>query len=443
MRAVQRTLLHFAAYGALLLAVYPIIAMVYTFSDLGVLHMWLSELYIIAAGTAALVHAIMIRRIYRRRPVVVNIGFFIAGAIFAVIAFFICPFSGTFMRAVSALAVFLVYQAGVRLFFVEYDVLTHTYVYAGICTFFVLTSAAVWIHDKNASFIWQGVVFLIISGIFSLCRNFAGIDTALGSADDEGTHLPKGILKYNRSLLGVIGTVVLILVVFRGFIGNFLWGTVRTVIKLAGKVYLWFAGLFTGEEQDSSDLDDNVDESAGTLSYEQNELLTLVCTVILLVILLFLVIRFRDRIYRLIYGIIKGIITALGNIFGRSRERQQVFYEGGYTDCYEEIGRAEMKQLRAKSGGFRWKRELRRYRKMSFGAEKYRMGYSLLLYRLSQNGVAVSEWSTPQEVYAAVPDAHPSKSELFAVTECYERVRYGEEFPDSRAFEQLDRLLMS
>lgn len=440
MRAVQRTLLHFAAFASLLLAVYPVIAMVCTHAGLGTAHMWLMELYVMITGAAALFHAIMIRRIYRRKPVLVNISLYAAGAVFAVIGFMLCPFAGIFMKIIAAIGVLAVYQAGARLFFVEYDILTHTYVYAGICTVFVLASAVIWFCDHSASFIWQAVVLLVISGVFSLCRNFAGIDTALQTAGDESAPLPKGILKYNRLLLCGIGAVLIVLVLLRRSIGSFLGRIAGTAVRLLGKVFFWFSGLFTGKEQESTELPENtgIPETSG---YERNDVITLVCTVILMAAAVFVLVRYRDRIIKGIADFIRGLRKVFGRIFGRSYEKQESISEGGYTDYYEEITGTDKDALRKSRGSFNWKRELRRYRKMQDGHEKYRTGYSLLLYRLNAEGIPVSAELTPRELLMMIPDEHPMTSELEAITAGYERVRYGDSQPEKDEIAALDRIL--
>lgn len=441
MRAVQRTLLHFAAFAALLLAVFPVIAMVCTLAGFGTVHMWLIQLYIVLTGTAALFHAILIRRIYRRKPVIVNISLYAAGAVFAGIAFMLCPFAGIFMKVIAAMAVLAVYQAGARLFFVEYDTLTHTYVYAGICTVFVLTSAVIWFSDRSASFIWQAVVLLVISGIFSLCRNFAGIDTALQTSGDESAPLPKGILKYNRLLLCGIGAVLLVLVLLRKSIGSFLGRIAGTAVKLLGKAFFWFSGLFTGKEQESTELAENTGIPEAS-AYEQNDVITLVCTVILLAMTLFVLVKYRERIIRGIADFIRGLRRFFGRIFGRSYEKQESISEGGYTDYYEEITGTEKDILRKNSSSFRWKKELRRYRKMKSGQEKYRAGYSLLLYRLNEKGIPVSAELTPRELLLLIPDEHHMASELEVITAGYERVRYGDSQPEEDEMETLERMLI-
>ena len=438
MRMIQRTLLHFAAYAALLLSVYPIIAMAYTLSGLGTVHIWLSELYVFITGAAALFHAIAVRRIYRRRAVIVNISFTAAGALAAAAAFMLCPCEGVFMKLISAFVIFAVYMGGSRLFFVEYDALTHTYVYAGICAVFAASSAVVWLHDHSAGFIWQIITFLAVSGVFALCRNFAGIDTALQSQGEESGHLPSGILRYNRTLLGAVCAFVLVLVLVRKPIGAFLSYISGKALKLAGKIYFWFSGLFTGKEQESTELSEIIYEPSYS-GYHRNDSLVFICTVLLLAVCVYIILRNRHRISAFIAGIIPSIRRMLARIFGRSYERQERCDGFGYTDIVTELREDEAREHMKTAGRMNWRKEYRRFRRMEDGAEKYRLGYSLLLYRLKQQGMELAEASTPEEVLSSLPPEYSCRGALEAVTRCYERVRYGEVPPEEHEMRMMEK----
>lgn len=440
MRAAERTLLHFAAYNALLLAIFPVIAMIYHYSGGTVLQVWLSELFMIFIGWIALFHAVMIRRIYRKKPVFVNISFFAAGAVISFIAAVITPLNGTFMAIVSAIAVFAVYQAGARLFFIEYDSLTHTYVYVSVCMVFILTSAVVWIGDHSASFLPQISLFLIISIVFALARNFSGIDSALRTQDDDSTYLPDGILRYNRMLLCAVGTVIVILILLRKYIGSFLWTIIKAAVHYIGKAIYWFAGLFLGKEKEAAE----TPESPGIIqqtAVSQNEWLTLVCTVILAGIVIFLLVRYREKIISAIVNAGRSISAWIAGLFGRSYEKQEHSSYGGYTDHQMELSADVSVQKNNSVPHMKWKRELKRFRRMEDSAEKYRFGYSLLLYKLWENGISVKEYETPFEVSQKIPDDAVYRKDIERITICYETVRYSESIPKKEETAFLERLL--
>lgn len=440
MRAAERTLLHFAAYNALILAVYPVIAMIYHYSGGTPLQVWLSELFIILTGWIALFHAVMIRRIYRKKPVLVNSGFFAAGAVMAFLAAVITPIGGTFMAIVSAIAVFAVYQAGARLFFIEYDTLTHTYVYASVCMVFILTSAVIWIGDHNASFIWQMILFLAVSAVFALARNFSGIDVALRSQGDDSAPLPEGILRYNRILLCAVGAVILVLILLRKYIGGFLWTIVKAAVHYVGKAIYWFVGLFTEEEKEAAELSEtpNIIQQTAVTS---NEWLTLVCTVILAGIVIFLLIRYREKIISAIVNAGRSISAWIAHLFGRSYEKQEHSSSGGYIDHHMELSADVSVQKNNNAANMKWRRELKRFRRMEDSAEKYRFGYSLLLYKLEENGIPVKKWETPFEVLQSIPEDKAYRKDMENITLYYEKVRYSEDVPQKNETAFLERLL--
>ncbi len=443
MRAIQRTLLHFAAYFALALSLYPILALVFTLSGLSSSNIWLAEGFLVLTAAAALVHAVLVRYQYRRKPRLVNTSFFAAGILFGVMAFFLTPLSGSFMGMLSAIAVFAVYQAGVRLFFVEYDVLTHVYVYTGVCMAFILPSAALWFFDHGTSFLWQILLFLMVSAVFGIARNFSGIDIALQSQGDEDAPLPQGLLRYNRLLLCILGAAVLLLVLLRRQIGAMLWTLVKMVVHYLGKALLFFAGLFTGEKQGGTDAPSQplIIEQTATA---QNAWVTLLCTAILAGLLFFLLVRYRERIAAAIVSFLRTVRDCIARLFGRSYETVHRFEQGGFVDHRFDLPVQEMvfTQEMPQHAGQSLRRLLRRYRRMKKSVEKYRLGYGILLARLSENGMAVHTSDSAREVLAQIPGEHPQRALWEIVTEDYERVRYREEIPQSAAFSALEQLLL-
>ena len=442
MRAVQRTLLHFAVFTALVFSLYPVLAMVFHYSGLSAGSVWLAQLFLLLVSFCALTHAILIRRQYRRKPRLVNLSFLGIGLLFGTAAFFLSPFSGTFMAVISALAVFAVYQAGARLFFMEYDSLIHPYVYTTICMLFILPSAGIWFGDHTASFLWQGILFLLISCIFGAAHNFSGIDTALQSQGAQEEHLPKGLLRHNRLLLCGFGAIVGLLLLMRSVIGRFLWTLLKTILHYAGKAFLWFAGLFTGKKEEAAALEESESGFLQQTAVTQKEWVTLICTLLLMGLVVFLVIRWRSRIAEGVRSLFRSLRSWLAWLFGRSYDTPSHMEAGGYTDYHMD--------LTAEAADFgdmpipekiRYKKLYRQYRRMENTAEKYRLGYSLLLYRLSQEGLEIKPSFSPQEVLAHVQTQDERTALWERVTSGYEQVRYREDLPEKEGFSALDSLL--
>ncbi len=442
MRAAERTLLHFAAYAALVLSLYPILAMVFHYMKQSAVSVWLAEGYLFLVSAAALIHAILIRRQYRRRPVMVNTSFFAVGILAGAGAFFLTPLPGGFMGMISALAVFGVYQAGARLFFVEYDVLTHPFVYAGICTIFAVPSAAIWLGDHDASFLWQGILFLLVSGVFAVAHNFEGIDVALQSQGAEEEQLPRGLFRHNRLLLAGFGAAVLILLLMRDVIGELLWTLVKAIIQLVGKGLYWLAGLFIGKEEEAAELPESEPELLQQTMVSKNEWLTLICTLILAGIVIFLIIRYRHQIVTGIRNLVHALRTWIQRVFGHSYDAPRRMESEGYTDYHMDLtGENAQWSENVRPKRTNYSRLYRKYRRMEHGAEKYRLGYGLLLHRLESSGAAVRPSSSPREILDNLPEQELRNSLWETVTEGYEQVRYGECVPQTETFSALDMLL--
>ena len=443
MRAVQRTLLHFAAFTALVFSLYPILAMVFHYTGQSASSVWLAQLYLLLESWTALIHAIFVRRQYHRKPVLVNLLFLGAGALFGIAAFLLTPLPGIFMGIVSALAAFGIYQAGARLFFVEYDTLTHPYVYTAVCIFFILPSIALWLGNHEASFLWQVLLFLLVSCVFAAAQNFRGIDLALQSQHTEEESLPKGLLRYNRLLLCGLGTVILLLVLMRTAIGNFLWLLLKAVIQSVGRFLYWLGNLFTGEEQEEAPEAIAEPEILQETAVSKNEWLTLICTLALAALLIFLMIRYRREIAAGLKGMLHALRAWVMRLLGRSYEQPGRMETAGYTDYLMDLTAHETDwQEETVSGKFQYGRLYRRFRRMAYSAEKYRLGYGLLLYHLSRRDVPVKASSSPREVLSSLSIQDDSRYALWeTVTSGYEQVRYSGQLPEKAAFFALEQLL--
>ncbi len=440
MRIIQRTLLHFAAYTALLLCVYPVIALVCHYSGAGS-SAWLCQLFVMVEGYIALAHIVLVRRIYRKKAVLVNTGIFAAAAAVGAAAFMLSPFSAGFLSAIAAIVTAGIYVGCTRIFFIEYDSLTHTYVYAGAAFVFTACTALIWIGDREVSQLPMMIIFLVVSGIFAAARNFGSIDTALISQGEDEISLPKGILSYNRLLLGVVAAVIVFLILFRKYIGSFLWTAVKALLRMVLFVLHKFLSLFTGRQQEAVQAPDMESSIVTQTAVSRNEWVTLICTLLAAVLTVFLLIKYRNRIADAVASFIHSIRAFAAHIFGRSYERETSLTGSGYTDYHHELTPSHTAELLKESKTPKWRRQYRRYRKMERSAEKYRLGYSLMLSCLSDIGTEVKESSTPAEILDAVPDECTYKEDIETATSGYETVRYNEKEPGENAWTSLETIL--
>ncbi|MBQ8724865.1 MAG: DUF4129 domain-containing protein, partial [Oscillospiraceae bacterium] len=237
-----------------------------------------------------------------------------------------------------------------------------------------------------------------------------------------------------------VGAVILVLILLRKYIGGFLWTIVKAAVHYIGKVIYWFVGLFTGEEQEAAELSETPNIIQQT-AVSKNEWLTLVCTVILAGIVIFLLIRYREKIISAIVNAGRSISAWIAHLFGRSYEKQEHSSSGGYTDHHMELSADVSVQKNIAAPNMKWRRELRRFRRMDDSAEKYRFGYSLLLYKMEVSGIPVKECETPFEVCQSIPEDKAYRKNMERVTLYYEKVRYSEDIPDKNETAFLESLL--
>ena len=89
-----------------------------------------------------------------------------------------------------------------------------------------------------------------------------------------------------------------------------------------------------------------------------------------------------------------------------------------------------------------WKKAYRRYHRLSNGAERFRLGYALLLAKLPEDAARPAD--SPAEILEHLQILLPAESSLSqweTVTQAYSALRYGEIQPEENAFLAMDALL--
>ena len=99
--------------------------------------------------------------------------------------------------------------------------------------------------------------------------------------------------------------------------------------------------------------------------------------------------------------------------------------------------------MAALHGSRSWKKAYRRYCKLSQGAERFRLGYALLLAKLPEDAARPSD--SPAEIFASLrvtfAEQEYTLSQWETVTNAYNALRYGDVLPEREAFLAMDMLL--
>lgn len=236
--------------------------------------------------------------------------------------------------------------------------------------------------------------------------------------------LPAGVRRTNALMIAVVGAVILGLFLFAKPFGNALFEGIRALLKL-------LMSLLNRNTEDVTD-DNELGENTGdAMDYTSNENpLADLLMYLFVALVIFLVVKFRRQIWNFIREIFAPLFKE------PLRDEPAPFFD-------EVSSSGDAKLSSGKS--VRTERELlKKYRRETDPAMKYREGYELFLMRLGRTAFPQLPTDTTthhsdkggKAFGGRVPEV-----ELNGMIQTYDRVRYGGEIPDNSELERLDRLL--
>lgn len=282
-------------------------------------------------------------------------------------------------------------------------------------------------HDSaviNSGMTQLSASFVILIAGAAVLTNQTNIDMQTRQRAGGKAVLPAGVRSYNAKLIAGAAGLIAALCLFARPIAGGIFSLLKMLIQ-------WLISLLNRNSADDPQdgaMDENTAEDFD-FPVNENPLFQLLIYV-LVGVLIFLAVKFR----RQIWAFIKEIFQPLFRL--PVQETEQPFIDE-FSDSTER-GVSVREQRRTE-------RELvRRYRRESDPALKFRAGYELFLIRLG--GSAFPQLPTDTTTVHSDKGERSfgerlQSGEISAMVRTYERVRYGGGTPDSAELAELDRLL--
>ena len=439
-----RFLLHLLLITALSAALYPFPLLLAIWSGSAgwtapvmtaalVLCVWLGTLYIL-----------LLRRQYARHPRWVNGGVWALTLLLCVLGSLFAPYPTRLAQVLLGIAGGCCFFGGARLVFHPLEHLVHPNVFVGLCLWDCFSGFLIYLTGERLPFLPMVLLFAANAALFALVHNRDAMERMLSGRDGDTWELPTEIRRSNGRLMGILCGVGLALVLCsrplaRGM--RWLWRWIYTGFFYALR---WLLSLGS-----SSDTAEEIPESARDKLMElpQNSTsgwVRLVIELVLLAAVLALVIWKRHEIGDAIATAWLSLRQWLRSHLQKNHAAQENQNGGAYCDYVEDLLYHEKTAVDTVTLQSRrnWKKASRRYHRLPHGAERFRLGYALLLAKLPDDAARPAD--SPAEILEHLQILLPEESSLSqweTVTQAYSALRYGEIQPEENAFLAMDALL--
>lgn len=313
-----------------------------------------------------------------------------------------------------------------------------------LCLWDCFSGFLIYLTGVKLPFLPMVLLFAANAALFALVHNRDAMERMLSGRDGDTWELPTEIRRSNGRLMGILCGVGLALVLCsrplaRGM--RWLWRWIYTGFFYALR---WLLSLGS-----SSDTAEEIPESARDKLMElpQNSTsgwVRLVIELVLLAAVLALVIWKRHEIGDAIATAWLSLRQWLRSHLQKNHAAQENQTGGAYCDYVEDLLYHEKTAVDTVTLQSRrnWKKAYRRYHRLSNGAERFRLGYALLLAKLPEDAARPAD--SPAEILEHLQTLLPAESSLSqweTVTQAYSALRYGEIQPEENAFLAMDALL--
>ena len=279
--------------------------------------------------------------------------------------------------------------------------------------------------------------FICSAGMTQLCVSFGAliigaavltnqtnIDVQTRQRAGGRAVLPAGVRRSNALMIAVVGAVILALFLFAKPFGNAMLECIKAVVR-------FLLSLLNRGREDVDDDNELAENTSDVIDYTTNENPYADLLMFLLAAgIVFLVVKFR----RQIWGFIREIFAPLFK--EPVREEPAPFFD--------EVSSSGDAKYASRSSARTERELLKKYRRETDPAMKYREGYELFLMRLGRSAFP----QLPTDTTTLHTDkggkafgGRVPEEEISGMVRTYDRVRYGGEIPDNNELEQLDRLL--
>lgn len=443
MTGKQRAILHLLAETAWLLCLYPVFSILAEMQGWTVWSVPLLQAGGLVIGGGGWVFAVLRRRTYRTNPMLCRLQMLGIALLSGVAVGILLP-CVLFYRVLFGLLAVAAFYFGVRMFFWEYDELLQPYCFAAMCILFALSGVMLWWNDRAYPIWGLLLVFLTITVVYGVAQNMTGISRAVQAEEHAESMIPDGLFQYNRRLLGGLAVLVLLCVLLRKPAGRLLSTVSKWLLAGLAKLYFWFLSLFNGEDAAEPAGSEAEDSTMQVQEIAQNPWLSWVVGLALLGVLLILLYRNREHVLDWLRNTVRHILHWLRERFHRQHMASRL-ETAGYvdytTDLTLEQPETDTMQKTKRQAARHYRNAFRRYRKMAYTPERYRLGYQLLLYQWMQQGVVIAPSDSSRTVLQKIQTVTQDAADWEQLTADYEQVRYQEAVPTQAQWKRLEQKL--
>lgn len=439
-----RFVLYLLLLTALTAALYPLLVLLRLWSGAANWTVPVMTAALVACAWMGTLFPLLLRRQYARHPRWINGCIWGITLLLCLAGIFAAPYPTQFSRILLGLALGGCFFGGARLVFHPLEHLAHAYVFVGLCIWNCFSGFLIYLNGAELPFLPMVLLFAGNAALFALIHNRDAMERMLSGRDGDTWELPTEIRRSNGKLMGILCGTGLVLVLCSRPLARamrWLWRWFYTGCFYALR---WLLSL--GSTSDAADMPESANETLMQLPQNSTSgWVRLVIELVLLAAALALVIWKRHEIGEAILSAWLSLRQWFRAHLQKNHAAREEQTGDAYCDYVEDLLWHEKPAANtiALHGSHSWKKAYRRYHKLSQGAERFRLGYALLLAKLPEDAARPSD--SPAEIFASLrvtfAEQEHTLSQWETVTNAYNALRYGDVLPEKEAILAMDLLL--
>ena len=439
-----RFVLYLLLLTALTAALYPLLVLLRLWSGAANWTVPVMTAALVACAWMGTLFPLLLRRQYARHPRWINGCIWGITLLLCLAGIFAAPYPTQFSRILLGLALGGCFFGGARLVFHPLEHLAHAYVFVGLCIWNCFSGFLIYLNGAELPFLPMVLLFAGNAALFALIHNRDAMERMLSGRDGDTWELHTEIRRSDGKFMGILCGTGLVLVLCSRPLARamrWLWRWFYTGCFYALR---WLLSL--GSTSDAADMPESADETLMQLPQNSTSgWVRLGIELVLLAAALALVIWKRHEIGEAILSAWLSLRQWFRAHLQKNHAAREEQTGGAYCDYVEDLLRHEKPAANtiALHGSHSWKKAYRRYHKLSQGAERFRLGYALLLAKLPEDAARPSD--SPAEIFASLrvtfAEQEHTLSQWETVTNAYNALRYGDVLPEKEAFLAMNMLL--
>ena len=269
------------------------------------------------------------------------------------------------------------------------------------------------------------VLLVYMFFVYWLAKNQRNIDFMMERRQHDLAHLPPKIRFFNIRLLGIFFVIALLTM--------FLQRPVMGLFDIGAKL-LRFSLLSCVPTDGDATIGDPTPQPTptpdpGPAVVGEVADFAWIWTVVGITLFLVCAALFAPTAWRAFKDFLRDVarrtVAALRRI--RRKTNDNAGLNDDYSDAEETLSgeeKAALVQTTAAGKTRQWKKDLRQFRRMAPGEEKYRLGYRLVLEGMQMKNLPILPSDTPLEATEKIRSRLATVPQMELVTECYQEIRY-------------------